>query len=34
MHTGLITPLDGIDVGTCRGSAVSWQVFERHRAFP
>jgi arylsulfatase len=34
MRTGLMTPLHGIDIGLCRGSPVSWSIYERHGAFP
>ncbi|MDH3462815.1 MAG: sulfatase-like hydrolase/transferase, partial [Acidimicrobiia bacterium] len=34
MRTGLMTPLHGIDIGLCRGSPVSWDLFERHGVFP
>lgn len=34
MHTGLMTPLHGIDIGLCRGSPVCWDIYESHRAFP
>jgi arylsulfatase len=34
MRTGLMTPLHGIDIGLCRGSPVSWSIYERHGSFP